>query len=439
LLTADLVEVRRRGDDLSLRPLDDDERTDAAALADTYVGLVRAHVGRTRAQLLEACRLVPVAARRRRLAAGLFKLALDACVFEEAAGLDPAALRAELFTEAACHRRNLGAREGFDRDAVVADLAARLATDPGAIEQALYADLPEAQVLVEAKLAGPRSLVAAYEAGGVQAILLRAVKVRAKVTGASPLAFRQLFRKLKFLRLLHRIEPLPPPRGRGRSPGYEIIIDGPYSLFESVTRYGLQLALAFPAIAACGRWSLEADLRWGKERRPLRFVQRGQAADADLRDAEDPTAPDDDEGAPSTSASMPSEVATLLADLRAQSGHGFTARPGRKLVALPGAGVIAPDVELHHTASGRAVYVEVLGFWSRDAVWQRIELAQKGLPDPVIFAVSKHLRVSEAALPEQPHAALYVYANKLSARALLERAQQLLAAASPAPKTANRP
>jgi hypothetical protein len=63
LLTADLVEVRRRGDDLSLRPLDEDERSDAFGLAETYVGLIRAHVGRTRAQLLEACRLVPVAAR----------------------------------------------------------------------------------------------------------------------------------------------------------------------------------------------------------------------------------------------------------------------------------------------------------------------------------------------------------------------------------------
>jgi predicted nuclease of restriction endonuclease-like RecB superfamily len=418
LLTADLVDVRRRGADLQLRGLDEEERADALGIAETYVGLVRAHVGRSRAQLLEACRLVPVAARRRRLAAGLFKLALDACVFEEAEGLDPVDLRALLFTEAARHRRALNPRQSFDRDAVLADVAARHASDADAVEKALYADLPEAQILVETKLAGPKSLLAAYEAGGVQAVLLRAVKVRAKVVGATPAAFRQLFRKLKFLRLLHHIEPLPAPKPRARSPGYEIVIDGPYSMFESVTRYGLQLALAYPAIAACGRWTLEADLRWGKDRRPMRFVQRGCAADAADADADVP-------------AGLSSEIETLLADLATHQSHGLVARPAQELLALPGAGVIAPDIELQHPASGRTVFVEVMGFWSRDAVWRRIELAQKGLPQPVIFAVSKHLRVSEAALPEQPHAALYVYASKLSARALLDRAQQLLAAGPP--------
>ena len=80
-----------------------------------------------------------------------------------------------------------------------------------------------------------------------------------------------------------------------------------------------------------------------------------------------------------------------------------------------------------------------MGFWSRDAVWRRIELAQKGLPDPVIFAVCKHLRVSEAALPEQASAALYVYAHKLSARALLERATSCSPAPCPPPCLALMP
>jgi predicted nuclease of restriction endonuclease-like RecB superfamily len=175
----------------------------------------------------------------------------------------------------------------------------------------------------------------------------------------------------------------------------------------------LQLALAFPAIAACGRWTLEADLRWGKDRRPLRFVQRGESAEVSGQDAQE-VHPD-----------LPPEVAALLADLAAQPER-FTARPATALLPLPGAGVIAPDIELVDNESGRGVFVEVLGFWSRDAVWKRIELAQKGLPAPVVFAVSKHLRVSEAALPSEIPAALYVYAHKLSARAVIDRARSLL-------------
>ena len=79
-----------------------------------------------------------------------------------------------------------------------------------------------------------------------------------------------------------------------------------------------------------------------------------------------------------------------------------------------------PDLEFVHREDGQRVYLEVLGFWSRAAVWKRIELAEAGLPCPVVFAVSKHLRVSEDALPAEVPAALYVYARTLNARAILE-------------------
>jgi len=68
------------------------------------------------------------------------------------------------------------------------------------------------------------------------------------------------------------------------------------------------------------------------------------------------------------------------------------------------------------------------GFWSRDAVWKRIELARKGLPQAVVFAVSKHLRVSEAALDEGLPAALYVYARVMNAHAILDRVKEVAAA-----------
>jgi hypothetical protein len=41
----------------------------------------------------------------------------------------------------------------------------------------------------------------------------------------------------------------------------------------------------------------------------------------------------------------------------------------------------------------------------------------------VVFAVSKHLRVSEAALDEGLPAALYVYARMMNAHAVLGRVQ----------------
>jgi uncharacterized protein len=408
VLTADQVEVRRRADQLYLKPLADEDRPRALALGEAYLGLARAHLGRERGQLLEACRQIPVSARDRKLAAGLLKLVLDRCQFEEAGTGDPAQIRAELFTRAAAarrQRRDDGALAGFDRHAVLAETAQALSLTPEQLEQALYADLPEAHRLTEQALPGSaEQLLAVYQGSGIQAVLLRAVRVRARVNGASSAAYRHLFRKLKFLRLLHTIEALPKSKQGG---GYLITIDGPFSLFDSVTKYGLQLAMAYPTLAACGRFHLEADIRWGKDRRPLRFVVRGEA----------------EATAAGRLPPLPDEVEELRAALAKQAGP-WTVRPAADLIDLPGAGVLVPDLELGHS-SGRRVLLEVLGFWSRDAVWKRIELAP-ALPHPMIFAVSKHLRVSEAALPEDLPAALYVYAHTMSARAVIEKASALL-------------
>jgi predicted nuclease of restriction endonuclease-like RecB superfamily len=397
LLTADLVHVRRRGDQLSIVALSAEDRERAAELAAAYVGLARAHVGATRGAFLEANRSVPVGAQEQRLAKGLQKLVLDRCTFEEGANLEPAELRRELFLQAAEARRS-GA---FDRAALVETVAQARATTPAEIEGALYADLPEAHRLRAFEAIAPEALVAGYEAAQVQAVLLRAVKVTA-VVRAQPAVYRYLFRRLKFLRLLHRIERIEAKK-RGAPGGYRIEIDGPFALFESVTKYGLQLALAFPALAACDEWALDADIRWGRDARPLRLSVRGRAAEGEAGTSE-----------------LPDDVAALLAQLQEIDGPW---RPGicETILELPGVGLCIPDLQLTHRKSGQTVYLEVMGFWSRDAVWKRIELVERGLPHPIVFALSKHLRVSEEALDEDKASVLYVYSRTMNARAVLDR------------------
>jgi predicted nuclease of restriction endonuclease-like RecB superfamily len=241
-------------------------------------------------------------------------------------------------------------------------------------------------------------------------VLLRAVKVTA-VVRAAPALFRLLFRRLKFLRLLYRIERLPEGK-RGAPAGYQIEIDGPFALFESVTKYGLQLALAFPVLAACEQWSLDAEVRWGREARPLHFRLQGRAPASALPEE-----------------ALPDDVAALLEQLRALSTP-WRARVSDAVLDLPGVGLCIPDLELTHAERGQTVYLEVLGFWSRAAVWKRIELVEGGLPHPLVFAVSKHLRVSEEALGPDAPAALYVYSRAMNARAVLERVERAAARAA---------
>jgi predicted nuclease of restriction endonuclease-like RecB superfamily len=229
-------------------------------------------------------------------------------------------------------------------------------------------------------------------------VLLRAVRIEVDVQCASPGAYRMLFRKLKFLRLLHSIRP----RARG---GYHIEIDGPFNLFESSTKYGLQLAMALPAIRECDSFELKADLRWGTQRTPLSFALSGGRGGHDAVEAR-----------------LPDEIDALIGSV-AEAGTPWQAAPADAVLDLPGVGVCVPDLVFTHGETGECVYLEVLGYWSRAAVWKRVELVEQGLGERIVFAVGKQLRVSEEVLDEDLPGALYVYKRTMTAKAVLERVE----------------
>jgi predicted nuclease of restriction endonuclease-like RecB superfamily len=433
VLTADLVTARRRGDELQVPPLDADDRARVEELAGVYLEIARAHVGRSREELEGTWRAVALAPRERRLADGVLKLVNDRCVFETAAAIDPAALRAQVFLRAAAARRAADGDGGIDRAAILTAVASAHAVSSEELERLLYADLHGAERLCSVTVFRPAHLAAGFDLAQMQAVLLRATKVVAEVASSDVGAYRRLFHKLKFLRLLHAIS--------ATKTGYRVEIDGPFSLFQAVTRYGLQLAMALPAIAACGRWRIEADVLWGKERRPVTFRAGGGEGVAGERTS-----------GPARTAATPNpplseEVATLLERLAARESareSGWTVAPATAILDLPGAGICVPDLVFTRgkgkgdatrsssRASSRAtppvqVYLEVMGFWSREAVWRRVELIERGLPHRILFAVSKHLRVSEAVLGDDLPGSLYVYARALEPRAILERVEHLAA------------
>ena len=102
-------------------------------------------------------------------------------------------------------------------------------------------------------------------------------------------------------------------------------------------------------------------------------------------------------------------------------------REGRgpcRLFALPGEAVCVPDLVFTNDATGEEVFLEAFGFWSRQAVWQRLETIERGFPSPIILAVGKQLRVSEAALEDRTSADLYVYRTTMRPKAILERLER---------------
>jgi predicted nuclease of restriction endonuclease-like RecB superfamily len=329
--------------------------------------------------------------------------------FSAPVGAEPELVRREVFGLAARMRAALGPAEHLDRAQVLAQVAGELQLTVETLEAALYADLRSAQRLERCALPNAAALVADYELMQVQSVLLRAVRIEAEVRAARADAYRELFRKLKFRQLLFRIQPLEPS-------GYRLDIDGPLSLFGATTKYGLELALSLPALLSCGQLRLKAELRWGKRREKLSFEQTYAQPPQD-----------------SAGAGVRSEVLELLEAL--QQHAGWQATLSEKLLELtgPGGGVLVPDLELSRARAGGGrdtLLVELLGFWSRDAVFRRIEAAERGLQQRVLFVVSSRLRVSEELLDGVEAASLYVYKGKINVSALLRKAEAMFSSAS---------
>lgn len=400
MLTADLVRATCRAGQLHVTPISGKQRPRAEELAATYLSIATAHTGAAQHELKEAFAAVEVVPREVKLAAGLIKLLEDACEFEAESPVEPRVLRSELFTLAAATRRNLAADQRFDRAALLERVAQPHGLSAEQLQHAIYSDLKSEHRLLRAPALDAAQLLERYDLAQYQAVLLRAVKVTAHVFCATPAGYRDIFRKLKFRRLLFQISPEP-------AGTYRIDIDGPYSLFDSVTKYGLQLAMMLPSLLAADRVAIQADLRWGKARTPVKFNLERNGSGSDTADA----------------AHHPDEVQGLL-DSFQKARDGWTAQPAETVLDLPGVGLCVPDVRFTHE-SGAAVFLEVLGYWSRDAVWQRVELVQKGLGSKILFAASERLRVSEEVLADHPGGALYVYKSSLSAKAVLEHLERL--------------
>lgn len=403
MLTADLVHARRQKGELKLLALKPEQRARALSLANQLYDIAKAHIGLTREELEEAWASIPIAARERKLADGLRKLIEDGLELEMSTPIDPVALRREVFELATKRRRELAEDADFEREAILREVAEAHGIDPGDVERGLYADLRSAHVLRAVNCPPPRAIVEGYDLEQARAVLLRATRVVVKLQGASPESLRALFRKLKFLRLLYRIE-------REEDGAIRVELDGPFSLFESVTKYGLSLAIALPALTACGTWELRADVRWGQARTPLVFKLRGEAR------AEGTAVPE----------RLPDEVETLLERFNARKSP-WTAARAEEILDLPGVGLCIPDLAFTHGLTGEVVFLEVLGFWSRDAVWKRVELVQAGLDRKILFAVSSRLRVSEAVLGDDLPGALYVYKGAMSAAQIEKKLDELAA------------
>ncbi len=312
---------------------------------------------------------------------GLAKVLEDRAEFEVVADIPPEQLREKVFTAAAQQRRQLraaGYRAPFRRDAVLQQVADELKLEPALIASLLFADLKDENRMLKFDDLGAQALLDRYNVALAQAVLLRSVLVHAEVRRETPARYRQLFRWLKFHRLLYRVE------GNMRD-GYIFHIDGPLSLFSSTTKYGLQMALFLPALLLCQEFRLNAELRWGPRREPRSFHL--ESADGLISHFED------------AGQYVPAEIQAFLERFR-QVAPEWEVRDDTEVVELGREGVWVPDYRFVHKPTGTDVLVEILGFWKRSSLERLLKLLPRHGPPRYLLAISDRLKVDEGALDE---------------------------------------
>lgn len=352
-------------------------------VAESLLLIFREGVGRTRGEIeteideLVGEGLATLAHR------GLAKILEDRAEFEVVADVPPESLRDQVFTAAAEHRKALRiagqARAPFRREAVLEGVAKALDLRPDQVAAALFADLrDENRLLSFDRAIDAQRLIDRYNVGLAQSVLLRSVLVQAEVRGEKPARYRQLFRHLKFHRLLYRVE------GSMRD-GYTFHVDGPLSLFSATNKYGLQMAMFLPALLLCGDFRLDAELRWGPKRDPRTFqLDTNDGLVSHYADA---------------GTYVPAEINTFVERFR-QVAPAWEVSEATDVLELGREGVWVPDYKFVHKPSGVDVHVEVLGFWKRSSLDRLLRLLPQHGPARYVLAISEKFKVDEGALGE---------------------------------------
>jgi predicted nuclease of restriction endonuclease-like RecB superfamily len=275
--------------------------------------------------------------------------------------------------------RSTGLDTASQREATLRLAAIELEISPEAVEQGLFADLKSEQRLTRFRDITPERLIDRYNVALVQGILLRSTQVRVTIRAEKPARYRQLFRSIKFHRLICDV-------ARAGTDSCRLNIDGPLSLFSATQKYGVQLGLFLPAILRCRDFELEADLRWGTQRKPKTLsLSSGDGLVSHAADA---------------GVYVPPELAMFVELFRKRVADWDIAEEAE--VFPLGDAFWVPDFRLTHRPTGKSVLVEVLGFWRRASAEKHLERLRRHAPLPFLLAVSDQLHVDDAALEGLP-------------------------------------
>jgi predicted nuclease of restriction endonuclease-like RecB superfamily len=364
VLTKDLVRYKISGD-IIIPEFIDPQSPAILKVAGQLIDLFKSAGGKSRTELAEKNKMIiegapfpPVIAR------GLEKLLLDRTEFDTAPDEELAQFRQEFFIQTS---RMLSEEPFSDFPEYRERILQEFQEEPAELAARLYSDLPIYQKVTQFKPLSAERLLQRYNTAQVQGLLIHSHTLEVEISESRPELLRQLLKYLRFHQLLATIR-------RDENDKYWIAVDGPLNLFYKTQKYGLNLALFFPALLHQQDWELRAEIEF-KRRRKYRLVL------------------DQSSGLQPYShqflAYVPEEI-RLFQDTFHQKTEGWQITPAANFVPLEGEFYCFPDYTLKHI-SGAEISLELFHPWHVSHLTMRLEQLEHAETPVLIIGVSKVL------------------------------------------------
>jgi uncharacterized protein len=378
MLPTDLLIHRLNGEEIIPKRLKLDEKH--IALANELIACFQEALGKTQGALerllLELEGDTPDYKIKRGLA---YILKSSFCTFEIVSPLEPEMLRARVFAFAA---NSVSSREmtPVTLSKIADELTHELEREvlPEQVRDGLYADLSENRILTVFDTPKPEDLLHRYNLSQVQGVFYRASQLVLNAHRNVPGEYKLLFRYLKLFQLMAYIEG-------DADHGFTITIDGPTSLFNPSTRYGLAIAKLIPALLHVTKWSLSATLQtrdaYTDTWRTGRFTLNSECG---LVSHYAPGKPYD------------SMLEASFADKWDSLKTAWALEREVDLIPIPGS-VMIPDFRLVHP-DGRTFLLEIVGYWRPEYLQKKFSQVRRAGSDNLILAISERLNLEKAGV-----------------------------------------
>jgi len=402
MLTSDLLLTRNEGPYLYPRYIAVDSPR-FVDMAGELIEIFTTHEGKTRREMTDALNRYAEDSTDYRIQRGLAKLLSDdRCEFTERSVAPPAEVRQRLFTLA---RENHPIVLHPDlihpvtKDEVLLEVAREYKTEPEQIAWALYADLNENHILTRFDAPSTAWLLQRYNVALAQALLYRCIQMKLSVFRNIPSRYKQLFKFIKFYQLMHTIQG-------DLDSGYEILLDGPVSMFRMSQKYGLQLAVFLPALLLCTRWKMEAEIVQSDGSRRFFPLDESNGLVSHYRD----------------STMYDSLLERTFAERFAEIESSWQIEREVAIINLKET-VFIPDFAFRHQ-DGRTALMEIVGFWRPDYLEKKIMKLKRSGRNDMVVAVSADLNVGEEDFKDVP-GSVFFFKKRINPKEVVVRLEQV--------------